>query len=190
MNTANNQRFQETEDRIVDAFLRLLGEGMEPEKITVRRICETCGINRSSFYLHFVDVIDLMVKIDRRYAEAVREIFTAQGHHWDIGERFAYFFQFVREHRAFYEPYLARCPDIHLLTVALTEKELHGIEKISRERGFASAGELRYHQAFFRAGIAAILREWIAGGCLESPEEMADILAREYAPDRGRLLLS
>ena len=187
---ANNQRYQETEDRIVNAFLELLGGGMEPEKISVRRICEACGINRSSFYLHFVDVIDLMVKIDRRYAEAVRQIFTAQGHHWDIGERIAYFFQFVQEHRAFYEPYLARCPDIHLLSVTLTEKELQGMERLSRERGFVSEGELRYHQAFFRAGIAAILREWIAGGCEEPPEEMADILAREYAPDRGRLLLS
>lgn len=187
MNTANNQRFQETEERIVNALLGLLGEGMEPEKITVRRICEACGINRSSFYLHFVDVVDLMVKIDRRYAEAVRGIFTAQGHHWNIGERFAYFFQFVRDHRAFYEPYLAQCPDIHLLSVTLTERELQGIQQISRERGFRSEGELRYHQAFFRAGIAAILRAWIAGGCAESPEEMADILAREYVPDKGSL---
>ncbi len=187
MNTPNNQRFQETEDRIVDAFLGLLGE-KEPEKITVSQLCTICGINRSSFYLHFTDVFNLMCKIDQRFAEQLGYIFTSQEEPWNIGQRFIRFFQFVKEHRDFYRIYFDRCRDIHLLNVALTDDSLGSLEVLARELGIQSENELRYHQAFFRAGLASMLREWIARDCPEAPEEMASILDREYAPDRGRFV--
>ncbi len=42
---------------------------------------------------------------------------------------------------------------------------------------------LKYHIEFFRNGLNAIIKLWLAGGCRESPEEMADVLKQEY---RGR----
>ncbi len=32
--------------------------------ITVRKLCETAGYNRSTFYLHYKDIIDLLHEID------------------------------------------------------------------------------------------------------------------------------
>jgi hypothetical protein len=42
---------------------------------------------------------------------------------------------------------------------------------------------IRYHIEFFRNGLNAIIKLWLAGGCKESPSEMAEILKKEY---RGR----
>jgi hypothetical protein len=42
---------------------------------------------------------------------------------------------------------------------------------------------LNYHIEFFRNGLNAIIKLWLAGGCKESPEEMAEVLKMEY---RGR----
>ena len=42
---------------------------------------------------------------------------------------------------------------------------------------------LKYHIEFFRNGLNAIIKLWLANGCLESPEEMAEVLKAEY---RGR----
>ena len=42
---------------------------------------------------------------------------------------------------------------------------------------------LKYHIEFFRNGLNAIIKLWLAGGCQESPEEMAEVLRQEY---RGR----
>ena len=39
---------------------------------------------------------------------------------------------------------------------------------------------IKYHIAFFRNGINAIIKMWLAGGCVETPEEMADIIKQEY----------
>lgn len=187
MNTPNNQRFQETEDRLIDAFLGLLGE-REPEKITVRELCAICGINRSSFYLHFTDIYSLMSSIDRKMAEYLGRLFSGHAEDWKIGERFIRFFQFVGEHRDFYRVYFERCRDSHLLNAALSDESLRGVEQLAFERGFTLENELHYHRAFFRAGLAAMLREWIAGGCQETPAEMGEILIREYAPDREQFV--
>ena len=45
------------------------------------------------------------------------------------------------------------------------------------------ANNIKYHIEFFRNGLNAIIKLWLAGGCQESPEEMAEVLKTEY---RGR----
>ena len=42
---------------------------------------------------------------------------------------------------------------------------------------------IKYHIEFFRSGLNTIIKMWLADGCKESPEEMAEILKSEY---RGR----
>ena len=42
---------------------------------------------------------------------------------------------------------------------------------------------IKYHIEFFRNGLNAIIKLWLAGGCQETPEEMAEVLKAEY---RGR----
>ena len=42
---------------------------------------------------------------------------------------------------------------------------------------------IKYHIEFFRNGLNAIIKLWLAEGCKESPEEMAEVLKAEY---RGR----
>ena len=37
-----------------------------------------------------------------------------------------------------------------------------------------------YHIAFFKAGFNAILKKWLDNGCIESPEELMDIIKAEY----------
>lgn len=187
MNKENNQRFRQTEDRVIWAFLELI-KREAPEKVTVSEIVRLSDINRSSFYLHFQDIFGLMSRIDERLAARCVEIFTQGDGNWNIGERFARFFAFVKDNRDFYKVFLERSREIRVLDAALPEQALTGLAKVAEEQGFRSENEYVYHQAFFRAGLAAMLREWIARDCAETPEEMASILAREYAPDRGRFV--
>ena len=39
---------------------------------------------------------------------------------------------------------------------------------------------IKYHIEFFRNGLNSIIKMWLAGGCKETPEEMAEILKSEY----------
>ena len=51
-----------TRGTIVQGFERLLNE-KPVNKITVKDIAETCGINRNTFYYHFQDIPGLLEEI-------------------------------------------------------------------------------------------------------------------------------
>lgn len=46
-----------TKKAIRASFIRLLGQ-MPLSQISVRRICEDCGVNRNSFYYHYHEIRD------------------------------------------------------------------------------------------------------------------------------------
>ena len=74
MNRAKNNRYQETENRIKSSLLTLL-EMNRVEKITIKQVCAGAGIHRSSFYLHFTDIYDVLVKIENEFSQKLLQIF-------------------------------------------------------------------------------------------------------------------
>lgn len=92
MNTKQNLRFQQTEQNIRKVFTELLKKE-KFEKITVSRICELCQINRSSFYLHYKDVYDLIDKIEYDMSSYFAHIFIDDSP-LNMNERFIKLFIF------------------------------------------------------------------------------------------------
>lgn len=181
MNTKNNQRYQETEGRLIEAFIELL-QTKNVEQITVRELCRMCGINRSSYYLHFADVYDMMETIEQRLADYYFRLFTTSDEKegYDIGRCFRQLFAFVREHQNFYRAYFSRNPAARVLDAAQPEDMARRLTQAAEDMGYESDDELGYHRDFFNAGLTAMLRRWLDRDCRESPEEIAAILGREY----------
>ena len=59
-----------TRKSIMDAFIRLLDE-RPLNKITVKDIVESCGINRNTFYYHFTDIPALVEEIVKEEADGI-----------------------------------------------------------------------------------------------------------------------
>lgn len=57
----SESKYFNTAFRMDQAFLELLGK-KDMEYITVKEICETAGVNRSTFYLHYETIGDLMTE--------------------------------------------------------------------------------------------------------------------------------
>ena len=73
----NNRSVRETRAKIQSVFLDLMKK--KPyHKISIREIAEAANINRSTFYLHYEDIYDLLDKIEDEIndelADAVRQI--------------------------------------------------------------------------------------------------------------------
>lgn len=60
MNRKNNKQYQDSAARMERAVLELMNQ-TPFEKITVRLICESAGVNRSTFYAHYTDICDMIV---------------------------------------------------------------------------------------------------------------------------------
>lgn len=77
MKIDRDQRVRVTKKMIRDAFLKLLA-AKPVRRITVRELCESAGINRGTFYAHYLDVYDLLEQIENELLEEFETSFSAQ----------------------------------------------------------------------------------------------------------------
>ena len=76
MNKSNNQRYRDTEENIRQAVMELIKRG---EELSVRAICQRAGVNRSTFYLHFSDVYDMMDQFEAAMSRELVAAFSREG---------------------------------------------------------------------------------------------------------------
>ena len=172
MNTKNNKRRRESIEKIEKAFIQLLQE-RELSEITVSEICKKTDLNRSTFYANFLDVYDLADKLRVKLESDFSQLFTDRD---ELTEQIGAvkMFKHIKENQLFYKTYFK-----------LGYDENHKImiyDTVRAQKDFDNK-HIKYHIEFFRNGINAIIKMWINDGCVESPEEMAEVLKSEY---RGR----
>lgn len=172
MNVKNNKRRKESQQKIEKAFIDLL-QTQAVKDISVSELCKSTGLNRSTFYANYMDVFDLAdhvrQRLKREFGEAFADFDYMQEHTGALR-----MFTHIKENQLFYKTYFKLCTeDMNLITT-------HDDRRA--EQVFGNK-HLDYHIEFFRNGFNAIVKMWLARGCAESPEEMAQILQNEY---RGR----
>lgn len=183
MNTKNNQRSRETDDRIVRTVFTILTEENKPlSKITVSEVCKRSGINRSTFYAHYMDIYDIAEKVDKAMAEGVaRHVLNRLEKEQRVDACFIALFEYISENREFYSLYFSKLNRSGVIGVAweLLQNKTDSLNYA--DFGLKSAEELVYQGEFFMYGLTAMLRHWVLGGCAESPDEMLGILVRQYS---------
>ena len=172
MNTKNNKRRKESQEKIQRAFVTLL-QTRELKDITVSDLIKTTGLNRSTFYANYMDIFDLADKLRKQLEEEFSSLFADYDYfneHSGAEKMFAH----IRDNQIFYKTYFKLCyEDQHLISV-------YDPRRAEKEH---IDSNIKYHIEFFRNGLNAIIKLWLAGGCKESPREMAEVLKAEY---RGR----
>lgn len=172
MNVKNNKRRRESQEKIEKAFVELL-QNHEIKDITVSDIIKMTGLNRSTFYANYTDIFDLANKVKETLEKDFGTLFADYDY---FNERTGCLkmFKHIKENQLFYKTYFKLCYDEkHLISIYDTKRaEMEHIDK-----------NIHYHIEFFRNGLNAIIKLWLAGGCRESPEEMAEVIKTEY---RGR----
>ena len=174
MNIKNNARYKTSNKKIEDAFLTLI-KTHRYEDITIGQICKQAGINRSTFYCHYDDINDFIIKIEKKFAKGMATIFnngTRRTH-----AAFVEMFTFVQNNRPFYQTFL----NIPYATMAETDTKGAILKDLDTSNvDHAQDIDIFYRASFFGAGIKEMCRLWLARGCQESPEQMAKMLLDEY----------
>ena len=175
MNIKNNKRRQTTCLTFERAFVELL-QTCEIDKISVSRLCHITGYNRSTFYANYIDIYDLADKIREGLESEVEELFavsdvlsTEIADKYNEGE-YLRLLTHIYENQIFYKTYFKLGYD----------KQPIRIDDMAGSKELFGGEHLEYHIEFFRAGLNAIIKKWLSGGCKETPEEINDILIAEY----------
>lgn len=176
MNVKNNLRYKASSEKIETAFLTLILNN-KYENITTSQICEQAGVNRSTFYCHYNDINDLIIKIEGKFAKGMASIFN-------YGERqthqaFIDMFTFIKENKLFYKAFL----NIPYQTLAETTIKIDVLKHLGNNNKVDKTNKMGiyYRACFFGAGIKEMCRLWLEHGCKESPKQMAELILQEYA---------
>ena len=177
MNTVNNARNRKTEDDIRKAYLNLVISRSDVSSITVSDICKKAGINRTTFYAHYLDIDDMKDSICdwmmNEFLSVFSEEIAARTHSYD----FLKLFRNIYENQIFYRIYFK-------LGFDFRKTFLDNGSSAAMSGGFSKyTDNIDYHIEFFSAGITAIVRKWLDGGCHETPEAMAKVIYDEYSRD-------
>lgn len=171
MNTKNNKRRRESQDKIERAFIELI-QTREISRISVAEICKKTGLNRSTFYANYEDIYDLADKIMDKLENDVSELYDGKSglHNQDWLRLLCH----IRDNQIFYKTYFKLGYDRSKISLSMLNTSYMVFPQ----------EHIEYHAEFFRAGFNAIVKKWLSGGCEESPEEINEILASEYRDRR------
>ena len=171
MNKPNNKRRKESQEKIEKAFIELI-QTRNVEEVTVTDICNLTHLNRSTFYANYLDIYDLVdkikIKMVKNFFDIYKDEATNQYHSYD----FLKLFYHIKANQLFYKTYFKLNFDLTDSVKYIDSKEV--------ERCNVDSKNIDYHIEFFKAGLNAIIKKWLNSGCIESPEEIEDILKAEY----------
>lgn len=168
----NDLRVRYTQSVIQNAFLELLCD-KPVNRIAVKEVCEKAGINRGTFYKHYLDCYDLMDKLEQR---AIADFDAVLASAKDVGEEKAMLavLRTVQDNRDMVSRLAARAGGEHFLR-QLAEHYFARVEYPDTVSG-----------TFLAAGCAGVMEYWVRSGMAQPPEQVAsEIVALMNALRRG-----
>lgn len=178
MNKKNNQRFLETQNKLKIIMMKLMLE-KNFEDITVTDICKQANVNRSTFYIHFVDIYDLAEKIDERLDNKLIERFK------DIkcdtlplfeNELFMGILKLIRENKSFYKGMLSNKDKIFPLKNAFNCIWEYIIEPQCKKSFYSEEWQIKYYKDFYQSGFLTIMYNWVKNDCTETDKDISRVM--------------
>ena len=195
MNKSESKYFN-TAVRMDEAFLTLL-EKKDFAYITVKELCEAAGVNRSTFYLHYETMADLLAEsaqyLNERFLAYMKhdsEAFVAKLHDCPLEELYLItpqyltpYLSYIRENQRLFRTGLENAAALHL-DDSYEELFRHVLTPIL-ERYRVPEQDRGYLMAFYLQGLMAIITQWLKGGCADPIEHIIDLMRQCVAPHPG-----
>ena len=156
--------------------------------VTIRELCEEAGVNRSTFYLHYENTVDLLKETTEHalnnfasYFSVDMESIHAKFLNTDLQD-----LNFINE--KYLLPYLSFIKENQRLFMAVISQPMTFDTNTIFRRLFENVfvpildkfrypkDEQKYVMMFYLNGITAITTEWLKDGCQKRTEDIATII--------------
>lgn len=192
MNKSESKYFN-TALRMDEALIALL-EVKDLEYITVKEICEKAGVNRSTFYLHYETMNDLVSEAMENVNKRFLTYFTLNGEDFArkinsqkldnliliTQDYLSPYLQFISENRKVYRASFRNPGDMQADARYKNLKQCI-IEPILRKFDVPET-RWQYYIAYYIEGTTAIIKEWLNQDCQDSVETIAAIIEECVRP--------
>lgn len=187
-----DRRVRKTKAQLRLGLARLMKKKSIKE-ITVKELVNEVDINRSTFYLHYTDIYDLLYSIEEELTKEIQD--TIQAHpvkpfNEDTLPFIEEIFRILAENRDICNALFGENGDIafiHRMEDLISQHSLNVLKKT-----FPNNTEiLQYPYSFCLTGCVGLIKAWLNSDAGESPQEMAEIAFRliinavkAFAPQR------
>lgn len=171
-----DRRKQYTRRVLKESLINLLKE-KQISSITVKELCETADINRSTFYSHYSDQYDLLSKIEEEIIKDMNQTlsqynFTKEEETLQMTEKLL---EYVAANSDICRTLLSEHGDatfqkrVMLTAHQFTMQDWMGINSLDEEIS-------EYVSIFVIAGSIHVIKSWLDDGMDKTPKEMAEII--------------
>lgn len=174
MNHKKNKHYLETEQKLQATTLQIISEQKVP---TVAEICRRCHINRTTFYLHYTDIVALMNKLQQTIFNEFNEHSEALGNITLMSyESFLLFAEHVKKNKDFYKLYFGINKSFPLkdgfdILWENTILPYYHAQNITDEK------IIFYRFVCIQAGFTITLGKWVEEDCNLEASQIATILS-------------
>ena len=175
MNRSNNRRAWMTKRILQDSLLNLL-QANHITEISIKRLCEEADMNRSTFYAHYQNQMEVLHEIEEETYQKVQDFMLSgirSPGSADSVKIFEQLLTYIREQRGLFLILLGQngSQDFQKKLMELTDKA-------ATKSGFSSAeGERNLYMKLYRiAGCTRVIEEWIKQDFDQPINKMAKLL--------------
>ena len=174
---------------LMNEALILLLEKKEYTFITIKEICEKAGVNRSTFYLNYNTIDDLLSetieyigkKIHKKFNNKVLDKQTIKNSKLEdlylVTPKYLLpYLEFLRENKAIYKIAYSQ-PNV-LKEQYIVSHLFKNIFEPILDRFLVPRKEQKYMMSFYLNGISAVMIEWIKNDCKVETQTILNILMK------------
>ncbi len=179
-----------------EALIALLKE-KDLEYITVKEICKKAGVNRSTFYLHYETITDLVNEAAETVNKRFLSYFQQNAHEFAdeisakelqelvlITQDYLHpYLHFISENKNVYRATFRNPNEMQANTKYRFLKK-YIIEPILKRFGVPDVF-WKYYVVYYIEGVMAIIKEWLNNDCTDSVETIATIIEECVRPSNG-----
>lgn len=159
------------------------------EYITVSEICKTAGVNRSTFYLHYETIGDLLNETARYLLSDFLSYFSTDTQSIALNLMKCELEELVFICDKYLTPYLTYIKDHkEVFLIALSHNRVFGFEDVYKrmfenifnpilDRFNYPQNDRQYVMMYYLNGINAIVVEWLRNGCEKSIKDVSRIIS-------------
>ena len=162
--------------RILRACLTTLLKEKKIQEITVRELAEMADINRSTFYLHYKDVYDLMEQIENELMLELEEMLD----YYQIPNLkikpslfFSDLYPLIQKNADIIVCLLGENGDLNFVNQLKQMLQERCLKRWLGMNSSSDAEALEAYSAFIVSGCVGIVQYWLESGMKEHPERMA-----------------
>lgn len=172
-----NRRVRYTRLALRESLLAQM-EKQPLNKITVTRVCETADVNRSTFYLYYKDVYDLMDSIQQELYEELDALVVKNSTILPSSDLLRRIYEVIYKNRDLARVVFGKYGDKELMKRITNIYRDQSIKEWKKLLQPLDAATLDYLYTFYTYTHIGVIEHWVTRNFHETPEQLAQLTNR------------